>query len=128
MNSESAPKKLFTVFTTINIILFLGVIIACFYFFYIKKDFDFIVETSCDTNKEECFVRDCTNPEDCPPNGLEVFKRYNVNAKDFQYCDNEDCLYACESKTISCEIVSCIEDPLMGESCSNQTTDKEIDD
>jgi hypothetical protein len=126
MNPEASPKKLFTTFTTINIILFIGAIVACFYFFYIKKDFDFIVETSCDITKEECFMRDCTNPDDCPPNGLEEFKRYSLNAKDFKYCDNEDCLIACESNKIECESIPCIEDPLMGESCSQSIYLQEV--
>lgn len=120
---EDKPKKLFTTFTIINIILFLGVMINSFYFFYIKKDFDFIVEATCDTSVEQCFQRDCTNPDDCPPNGLSDFKKYTLNANDFKYCPNEDCTTACESRQIQCRKVICEEDMDMGESCSGEITE-----
>lgn len=46
------------------------VIATSFYFFYFKKDYDFIVETSCDNTKEDCFYRDCSIDGECPPNNL----------------------------------------------------------
>ena len=95
------------------------VVIACsFYFFYFKKDYDFIVEVVCDPLQEICFQRDCSNPDDCPPNGLSDFKRYSLNAGDFKMCINEDCTSACENGIIKCEPVECVEDPEFGESCS----------
>ena len=119
MNEEKEkPKKFLTLLTIINILLFLSAIGSSFYFFYIKKDFDFIVEVPCDTNKEQCIQRDCTNPDDCPPNRLSDFKRYTLSAKDFQYCQNEDCTIACESGTIQCEQEKCMENLETGESCS----------
>lgn len=118
MTEEQKPKKLLTPFAIINSLLFLFVIFICFYFFYIKKDFDFIIETSCDINKEQCFIRDCTNPDDCPPNGLEEFKRYTLNANDFKYCENEDCLDVCENQQINCNLIQCKEDEEYGETCS----------
>ncbi|HTE48296.1 MAG TPA: hypothetical protein VK675_00100 [Candidatus Paceibacterota bacterium] len=93
-------------------------IVVSFYFFYFKKDYDFIVEVACDPSKEICFQRDCTNPDDCPPNGLSVFKRYSLNAADFKMCKNEDCTDACAEGTIKCSPVECVEDPEVGESCS----------
>jgi len=93
------------------------VIGVSFYFFYFKKDYDFIVETSCDSTKEECFSRDCTNPDNCPPNQLSTFKRYTLKASDFQYCENEDCKIACESGSIKCERISCVIDEGLGEIC-----------
>ena len=101
-------KKFFTLFTTINIAIFLIVIISSFYFLFLKKDFQFLVETNCDKNKEQCFERDCTNPDDCPPNNLTVFKRYSLKASDFKYCTNEDCAEACETHKIKCAEVKCI--------------------
>lgn len=93
-------------------------ILVSFYFFYYKKDYNFIVEVPCDVLKEQCFQRDCSNPDDCPPNGLSSFKRYNLRAMDFKMCENEDCAKACESGTIKCEPVECVEDLETGETCS----------
>ena len=104
------PKKFFTLFTIANIAIFLVVIISNIYFLYIKKDFPFLVETTCDKNIEQCFERDCTNPDDCPPNGFTAFKRYSIKASDFKYCANEDCKDACESGQIKCTQVTCIKD------------------
>ena len=73
---------------------------------------------TCDPSKETCTQRDCTNPDDCPPNGLSDFKRYNLNANDFKICENEDCTNACENGTIKCEPIECAEDEEMGETCS----------
>lgn len=97
-------------------------IFVSFYFFYFTKDYNFIVETACDTSKETCFQRDCTNPDDCPPNGLSVFKRYNLNAGDFNKCINGDCTNACETGAIKCEPIECAEDEEMGETCSTLET------
>lgn len=96
----------------------LAVILASFYFFYFKKDFNFLVETACDPNREVCIERDCANPDDCPPNQLPIFKRYLVNAEDFQFCENEDCLSVCEAGIIECELLECVEDPEWGETCT----------
>ncbi len=117
--SEIKPKKIFTIFTIINIILFLIVILASLYFFYIKKDFDFIVEVPCDQNLEICTMRDCSNPDSCPPNQLESFKRYSLKAYDFNKCPNEDCKLVCEGGLIECEKIECVVDEEMGESCSS---------
>lgn len=114
---EGAKKE-----NSVFLLLLLGgcfmVIATSFYFFYIKKDYEFIVETSCDPTKETCIQRDCTNPDDCPLNGLSDFKRYTLNAGDFAACENEDCANACETKAIQCTQIECVEDELAGESCS----------
>jgi hypothetical protein len=93
-------------------------IFCAFYFFYYKKDYNFIVEVACDPLKETCFQRDCSNPDDCPPNGLSNFKRYSLNAGDFKMCANEDCANVCETGIIKCEPVKCVENAEVGESCS----------
>ncbi len=97
-------------------------IAVSFYFFYYKKDYEFIVEVSCDPAKETCFQRDCTNPDDCPPNGLSDFKRYSLNAGDFSKCENENCSIACETGIIKCKPIQCTEDLDVGESCSTLKT------
>lgn len=104
------PKKFFTLFTIINIFIFLGVIFASFYFFYFKKNYNFFVEVACDPTQSQCFKRDCSDPDNCPPNGLETFKRYSIKASDFKYCENEDCSVACESGQIKCDEIKCIKD------------------
>jgi hypothetical protein len=108
--------------------VFLYLLLACclvtigvsFYFFYFQKDYDFVVEVPCDPAKETCVQRDCSNPDDCPPNSLSDFKRYTLNAGDFKMCENEDCENVCETGSIECEPIECVEDPIYGESCSSQ--------
>jgi hypothetical protein len=110
-------NKFSKIFNILIVGVFLLTILTNFYFLFFQKDYEFIVETTCDPSKEECFERDCTNPEDCPPNGLPNFKRYSLSAKDFKMCVNEDCTQACESGFIKCTQLECIEDPEWGESC-----------
>lgn len=113
-NELEKPKKFFTLFTIVNVFVFLLVIFASVYFLYFKKNFQFMVETSCDKDREQCFERDCTNPDDCPPNGLTSFKRYSIKASDFKYCGNEDCTVACETQLIKCAEIKCIKDSETG--------------
>lgn len=94
-----------------------AVIATSFYFFYYKKDYDFIVEVPCDSTKETCFVRDCSEADVCPPNNLSSFKRYSLKAADFKMCTNEDCTQVCETGAIKCELQACVEDVEVGESC-----------
>src|SRR3989339_642281 len=101
-------------------------IFSAFYFFYYKKDYDFIVEVACDTAKGVCFQRDCSNPDNCPPNGLSDFKRYSLNARDFKMCENEDCAIACETGIIKCEPIECAKDLTTGESCNTLTFSQNI--
>lgn len=124
-NKKLQPKKIFSPFSTFALIVFLAVIISNFYFFYFKKDYDFIVESSCDITKEQCFQRDCSSPDNCPPNGLSDFKRFSLKASDFKFCENEDCTKACESGQIKCEPIECTSDIDMGESCSPVISEQE---
>jgi hypothetical protein len=120
-------KKENNVFLYLLLGLCLVAIAVSFYFFYFKKDYEFIVEVACDPTKETCIQRDCTNPDDCPPNGLSDFKRYSLNAGDFEMCENEDCTNACESGAIKCEPIQCAEDELAGESCSTLESPEEVE-
>ncbi len=101
-------------------------VITSFYFFYYKKDFNFIVEVSCDKSQETCFERDCSNPDDCPPNGLSDFKRYSLNANDFKSCQNEDCTTVCENGEIKCTPVECTENPDTGETCVSPQSSESV--
>ncbi len=96
----------------------LAVIFSAFYFFYFKKNYDFVVEVSCDITQETCFQRDCNNPDDCPMNELSSFKRYHIRAADFPACKNEDCTLACESRVINCEPEVCVDNIETGDYCS----------
>ena len=100
---------------------FLYVLLTCvilsiassFYFFYFKKDFNFIIETKCIPELETCFHRDCTNPDNCPPNGLSYYNTYTLRANDFKFCGvNEDCLLSCTSGSINCTKTQCTESDL----------------
>ncbi len=104
-----AKGLLFCVFLTI---------VSSFYFFFFKKDYDFVMETACDPSKEMCLQRDCTNPDNCPPNGLATFKRYSIKASDFKYCENENCDKACVSWQIKCTPIRCESDSTAGEICT----------
>lgn len=113
---EGEEKK-FNWFLWLISISCLTIISISFYFFYYKKDYDFLVEVACDPTQETCFQRDCSDPDNCPPNGLSDFKRYSLNAADFRMCDNEDCKNVCENGIIKCEQVECSADLETGESC-----------
>ncbi len=113
-NEQKKPKT--WLMQTLIICCLLSIVVS-FYFFYYKKDFDFIVEVTCDKTKETCFERDCSNPDDCPPNGLSDFKRYSLKASDFDKCKNEDCASVCASGEIKCTAVKCEPDTETGESC-----------
>ncbi len=79
-----------------------------FYFFYIKKDYNFFVEVECDPSSEECFSRDCDSDEsDCPPNNYSYYNEYTIQAKDFSLCKNENCTNVCKSGQISCVKKEC---------------------
>ncbi len=91
--------------------------IVSFYSFYFQKNFDYIVETSCDQTTQTCFYRDCSIEDNCPPNELSYYKTYTIQAKDFNKCENEDCTAVCTQGIIQCEEISCTEDDLQSGVC-----------
>lgn len=102
-------------------ILLAGVLIAIissFYFFYFKKDYDFIVEIKCNPETETCFYRDCeSSPDDCPPNNLSYYNEYTLKAKDFKACANEDCTEACVTGVIECVKNECTDSDIESGIC-----------
>lgn len=102
-------------------VLIAGVLISIatsFYFFYLKKDYDFIVETECNPEMEVCFFRDCENSLDgCPPNNLSYYNEYTIKAKDFSSCKDEDCSDACLNNTIECVKTECSDNDILERSC-----------
>jgi hypothetical protein len=95
----------------------IAIIIVSFYFFYFKKDYDFIVETSCDHESETCFFQDCSIEGNCPPNNLTYYNEYTISAKDFSACTNEDCTQACKEGNIECVKTECTDSDLEEGTC-----------
>lgn len=89
--------------------LVLATLVANFYTFYFQKNYDFIVEAPCDPTTQTCFVRDCSESSECPPNGLEQYRMFTVNAADFEKCSDDSCLYECVAGVIQCEEIFCDE-------------------
>ncbi len=83
--------------------------------YFYTKNYDYVVETSCDPQTERCFVRDCSGG-DCPPNNLSTYRRYTIKAYDFPKCSDNSCKSECESGAIACEPISC--DEAAGDACT----------
>lgn len=86
-------------------------ILSNFYKYYFTKDYDYLVEAKCNPSVESCFSRDCSNPDDCPPNGLSIYKEFYVKAYDFSKCKDNSCEQECASGLITCTPVPCGESP-----------------
>ncbi|MDD5152448.1 MAG: hypothetical protein PHS95_00380 [Candidatus Pacebacteria bacterium] len=78
-----------------------------FYKYYYTKDYNYLIEVECDPALDNCFYRDCTNPDDCPPGGLSVYKKYYIKAYDFTKCSDNSCGEKCSGGTIKCEPIEC---------------------
>ncbi|MBP9715627.1 MAG: hypothetical protein KBD48_00335 [Candidatus Pacebacteria bacterium] len=113
---EEEPKS-HNVFLYILLISCAVVIATSFYFFYFKKDYNFIVETACDNTKETCFYRDCSIDGECPPNNLSYYNQYTIKARDFSACVNEDCTSAIQSGAVQGEKTECTEEDITNEVC-----------
>lgn len=112
---EDTTKKdvnYFLVFVFISLFL---VVFSAFFNLFIKKDYDFLVETTCDNAREICFYRDCET-EECPPNKLSFYKEYHMRAYDFAKCENEDCTLFCATSG-KCEEVLCTDSDIENGIC-----------
>lgn len=87
-------------------ILLLAVVADNFYVFYFQRDYEFTLEAFCDQAQQSCFHRDCSL-EECPPNGLEDYRIFNIHASDFNKCSEDSCLNECLSGSIMCTEVKC---------------------
>lgn len=92
-------------------------IFVSFYFFYFKKDYNFIVETKCDPTTQTCFYRDCSIADNCPPNNLSYYNVYTLKAKDFNQCTNEDCTDFCNLNNGMCIKTECTESDISDGTC-----------
>jgi hypothetical protein len=92
-------------------ILFLVALVApvfsSFYKYYFTQNYDYLVEAECNPEIEICYIRDCSNPDDCPPNGYEEYKQYYLKAYDFKKCSDNSCKTECENDAIDCEEIVC---------------------
>ncbi len=108
--SQDNSKKGNNFFIYILLTSVLIVILSSFYSFYLKKNYDFFIETECNPNTDTCFYRDCeNNPDECPLNNLSFYNQYTIKAKDFSVCRNEDCKEACGLGLIKCVKTECTE-------------------
>ncbi len=96
-------------------VTFLGAIGLSFYKYFYTKNYDYLVEAPCDPIAEKCFVRDCSDPESCPPNQLSVYKQYYVKAYNFPGCQDNSCITTCAISD-ACESVAC--DEAVGDVCT----------
>lgn len=110
-------------------VLLLGcliVVASSLYFFYYKKDYNFIVETSCNPEAETCFYRDCNNPDDCPPNGFSYYNQYKLKASDYKACTDEDCTLACTTRVIDCLKTECTDNDIDDGKCVESLTEENL--
>ncbi len=113
-------KESTTLNKTLTIIILLSFLIAIganFYKYYYTKNYDYLLEAKCDPAIEKCFERDCTNPDDCPPDGLSDYKEFNIKAYDFPKCSDKSCEKECSLGVISCTQTICGESP--DDTCSD---------
>ena len=105
-------NKIFLFGLTLSVI---SVITASWYRFSVVKTYDFITEAACNPQKQSCFHRDC-NTDDCPPNDLDDYRIFHIQAFDFKKCINNSCLTECTLGTITCIGTTC--DKEKGDTCS----------
>jgi hypothetical protein len=91
--------------------------------FLIKKDYAFIIEVECDPVTEQCFYRDCSEEDACPPNNLENYRIFTLNAADYESCNETSCKDECVNETFKCEELVCGETE--GDECAVQPSVEE---
>ncbi len=95
------------VFLALVFILLVLPIAFSYYKYYYTKDYDYIVEANCDPFIEICFSRDCSLPDECPPNGLSNYKMFIVKGYDFNKCLDNSCEDECSNNLINCTTITC---------------------
>ena len=117
-SSNTVTKILFILVSAMT----LAVIANNFFTFYYQKGYDFIVEAECDPSQQVCFIRDCSEGSECPPNELEQYRMFALNASDFEACANNSCINECATGSIQCEEIFC--DESEGEVCATTLTEE----
>ncbi len=105
-NAQPEPKKGFSVILFFVVSLSL-VSLFSFLRFYVFKNYDMIIETTCNPEIENCFSRDCSIEDECPPNNLSTYNTYVIKAFQFEKCNAVDgCAHFCENVR-NCEKIEC---------------------
>lgn len=84
-----------------------AVIFSSAYKYFILKDYIFEVEASCNPGTENCFHRDCGPTDECPPNGLEDYRVFEIKASDYKICTDQSCKNECSTGKIVCNEIIC---------------------
>ena len=103
----SLNKIIFVVF----LLLLVATIFRGMYVYYVSKEYYYVVEAFCDSASEKCFERDCSVQDDCPPNGLSIYKKYFIKAHDFATCTDNSCANVCAQTQGICAQIICGADP-----------------
>lgn len=114
MNGLGQSDRLVLLLIAASVVAAIG---ATAWLFLAEKQYDFIVEDACDPQAETCYVRDCSIENECPPNGLDSYKVFQIKAADFPLCSYNSCARKCASGIIACIPVPC--DPDAGDTCSS---------
>ncbi|MES2409072.1 MAG: hypothetical protein V4509_02085 [Patescibacteria group bacterium] len=86
---------------------FFVALVASFVRYYYLKEFPVHIEVSCDPTTEKCFHRDCDTDE-CPPNGLEDYRQFDLPGNVFTTCSEVDgCSDVCKKEQGTCEEIVC---------------------
>ncbi len=94
-------------FIFLCLIFLLAPIGSSFYKYFYTKNYDYLIEAKCNPSIEKCFLRDCKNSVDCPPNGLSVYKEFYIKAYDFHLCSQNSCEKECSQNLITCIPIEC---------------------
>ena len=74
--------------------------------FLVRKDYDFVIESPCDPETQNCYLRDCDN-DGCPVNGYSSYRVFRIDAAAFARCASDSCALACASGQERCEEIAC---------------------
>lgn len=99
-------KHRWVVLSVLSALVLLSIAGSAWRYLY-NENYFFSLEASCNSDKERCFTRDCTNPDSCPSNGLAEYKIVKVKATDFKKCTDSSCTTECASNLISCDVKYC---------------------
>ncbi len=94
-------------FLILSIVVLILPIGSSFYKYYYTKNYDYLIEARCNPSIEQCFSRDCSIPDECPPNALSDYKQYYVKAYDFLHCSDNSCEKECVEGLIKCTPILC---------------------
>jgi hypothetical protein len=106
--SETLSNK--RIHTIINFLFVLTIVLATlfsFYKYFYTKNYNFRVQSECDSSIENCFYNEEENT---------YYKIFLIKAYSFIKCSDNSCKIECEQGLIECVAVTCNEDE--GDSCS----------